>query len=65
VPRGQEIAVWAGAWPRVGPANGTKALDTMNDRPVRGPAGWTEAASVLDADEDAASVHFGIQQAAS
>jgi hypothetical protein len=58
--RGQEIAVWAGAWLRVDTASGTKALDNMNDRPVRGTTDWTEAASVLDVGEDAASVHFGI-----
>jgi hypothetical protein len=58
--RGQEIEVWAGAWLRVDTASGAKALDNMNDRPLRGTTGWTEAASVLDVGEDAASVHFGV-----
>ncbi len=35
----------------------------MYDRPLRGTTGWTEAASVLDVGEDAASVHFGVMLA--
>jgi hypothetical protein len=58
--RGQEVADWAGTWLRVDAANGTRTLDNMNDRPLRGSAGWTEAANVLDVGEDAASVHFGV-----
>ena len=58
--RGQEIADWAGAWLRVDAADGARALDNMNDRPLRGSAAWTEAANVLDVGADAASVHFGV-----
>jgi hypothetical protein len=45
---------------RVDAANGAKALDNMDDRPLRGATGCTEAASVLDVGEDAASVLFGV-----
>ena len=41
-------------------ASGTKVLDNMQDRPLRGTTGWTEAANVLDVAEDAVSVHFGL-----
>lgn len=58
--QGQEISDWAGAWLRVDAGDGTRALDNMSDRPLRGSAGWTEAACVLDVGEDAASVHFGV-----
>lgn len=58
--RGQEVSVWAGTWLRVDAENGTKALDNMYDRPLRGSTGWTEAANVLDVGQDAASVHFGV-----
>jgi hypothetical protein len=58
--RGQEISDWAGAWLRVDAAAGTRVLDNMNDRPVRGSADWTEAASVLDVGQDAVSLHFGV-----
>jgi hypothetical protein len=58
--RGQEITDWAGAWLRVDAADGTRALDNMNDRPLRGSTAWTEAGNVLDVGEDAASVHFGV-----
>ncbi|HEY3880525.1 MAG TPA: hypothetical protein VGM12_18180 [Trebonia sp.] len=58
--RGQEISDWAGAWLRVDAAGRTRMLDNMNDRPLRGSAGWTEAASVLDVAEDAASLHLGV-----
>ena len=58
--RGQEITDWAGAWLRVDAPDGTRALDNMNDRPLRGSTAWTETASVLDVGEDAASVHFGV-----
>ena len=58
--RGHEITDWAGAWLRVDAADGARALDNMNNRPLRGSTDWTEAASVLDVGEDAASVHFGV-----
>jgi hypothetical protein len=58
--RGHEIAPWAGAWLRVDTAGGARALDNMRDRPLRGSAGWTEAANVLDVGEDAFSLHFGV-----
>ena len=58
--RGQEITHWAGAWLRVDAADGTRALDNMDDRPLRGSADWSEAACVLDVDEEAASAHFGL-----
>jgi hypothetical protein len=60
VARGQEIADWAGAWLRVDAADGTKTLDNMQDRALRGTTAWTEAANVLDVGQDAASVHFGV-----
>jgi hypothetical protein len=58
--RGQEISGWAGAWLRVDAANGSRALDNMQDRPLRGTTAWTEAVNVLDVGEEAASVHFGV-----
>ncbi len=58
--RGREITDWAGIWLRVDSASREKALDNMQDRPLRGTTGWTEAANVLDVGEDAASVHFGV-----
>lgn len=58
--RGREITDWAGIWLRVDTVAGKKVLDNMQDRPLRGTTGWTEAASVLDVGEDAASVHFGV-----
>ena len=58
--RGREITDWAGAWLRVDTAAGTKVLDNMQDRPLRGTTDWTEAANVLDVGEDAVSVHFGV-----
>ena len=58
--RGQEITDWAGAWLRVDVADRTSAFDNMDNRPLRGSTGWTEAANVLDIGEDADSVHFGV-----
>jgi hypothetical protein len=58
--RGEEIGDWAGTWLRIDAAGSTRALDNMNDRPLRGTTGWTEAANVLDVGEDSASVHFGV-----
>ncbi len=60
VTRGREITGWAGIWLRVDSADGTRTLDNMQDRPLRGSAGWAEAANVLDVAADAASVHFGV-----
>jgi hypothetical protein len=58
--RGQEIGDWTGLWLRVDTATGTKVIDNMQDRPLRGTTAWTEAANVLDVGEDAKSVHFGV-----
>jgi hypothetical protein len=58
--RGQEITGWAGAWLRVDTASGTRALDNMQDRPLRAATAWTETANVLDVPDDATSVHFGV-----
>ena len=58
--RGHEITEWAGLWLRVDTASGTRALDNMHERALRGTTAWTEAANVLDVGQDAASVHFGV-----
>jgi hypothetical protein len=58
--RGHEVGEWAGTWLRVDEAGGARALDNMQDRALRGSAGWTQAANVLDVGPEAASVHFGV-----
>ena len=58
--RGQEITDWAGVWLRVDTPDGRRTLDNMEDRALRGSAGWTAAANVLDVAADAESVHFGV-----
>jgi hypothetical protein len=58
--RGREVTDWAGTWLRIDTAHGARAIDNMRDRPLRGTAGWTEAANVLDIGPEAASVHFGV-----
>ena len=59
--RGEEITDWAGAWLRVDTVlERARAFDNMEDRPLRGSTGWTEAANVLDVAEEAASLHFGV-----
>jgi hypothetical protein len=59
--RGHEITDWAGAWLRVDTVlERARAFDNMEDRPLRGSTGWTEAANVLDVAEEAASLHFGV-----
>ena len=61
VVQSQEVTDWAGAWLRVDtPAERARAFDNMEDRPLRGSTGWTEAANVLDVAEEAASLHFGV-----
>jgi len=58
--RGREIGDWAGIWLRTDSVNGTKVLDNMEDRALRGTTDWMQAANVLDVGEDTASVHFGL-----
>jgi hypothetical protein len=58
--RGREITDWAGVWLRVDTAQGTRVLDNMEDRALRGTTDWTEAGNVLDVGRDAVSVHFGV-----
>jgi hypothetical protein len=58
--RGHEITDWTGTWLRVDTERGAQEFDNMQDRAVRGTAGWTKAANVLDVAGDADSVHFGV-----
>jgi hypothetical protein len=54
-------AGWAGLWLRIdGSQNAFIALDNMQDRPLRGTTGWTEAAIVLGVPQHAGELHFGI-----
>ena len=59
--RGRGITGRAGVWLRADTAEGdSSAFDNMDDRPLRGSTGWTQAANVLDVAEDATLVNFGV-----
>jgi hypothetical protein len=52
---------WGGLWQRVDGArlDETLAIDTMEDRPLRGTTGWQQHALVLDVAAAAATIAFG------
>jgi len=57
--RAVEVTGWAGLWLRVDGPGGELVIDNMEDRPLRGVTGWTEAAIVLDVPGEAAVLNFG------
>jgi len=54
-----EVADRAGLWLRVDGPLGMLALDNMQDRPLRGTTGWTQASIVLDVAHEATHLVFG------
>jgi hypothetical protein len=59
--KGNDIRGWAGLWLRVDSQQGAPlAFDNMQDRPVQGSTDWSRAEIVLDVDEQAAAVGFGV-----
>jgi hypothetical protein len=58
--RTEEVTGWFGLWLRVDGPVGSIAFDNMQDRALRGTTYWTQAGIVLDVDEDARSIHFGM-----
>jgi hypothetical protein len=55
-----EVTGWAGLWLRIDGPGGVIALDNMQERPLRGTTGWTEAEIVLDVPPEATELHFGV-----
>lgn len=60
--RSESLTGWAGLWMRVdGPVSARHlAFDNMQDRPIKGTTDWTRYAVVLDVDETAAAIAFGV-----
>lgn len=60
--RSESLTSWAGLWMRVdGPDSGRHlAFDNMRDRPIKGTTDWTRYAVVLDVDEAAVAIAFGV-----
>jgi hypothetical protein len=57
--RAVEVTGWAGLWLRIDGPGGQLVIDNMEDRPLRGVTGWTEADIVLDVPVQAAVLNFG------
>ncbi|KUH96318.1 hypothetical protein [Mycobacterium sp. IS-1556] len=59
--KGNGIEGWAGLWLRVDSQQGApSAFDNMQDRPVRGSTDWSREEVVLDVDEHATAIAFGV-----
>jgi hypothetical protein len=59
--RAFEVTGWAGLWMRVDVDQTiAAAFDNMQDRALRETTDWTRPSIVLDVDDKATSVHFGI-----
>jgi hypothetical protein len=58
----ESLTGWAGLWMRVdGPVSARHlAFDNMQDRPIKGTTDWKRYAVVLDVDERAVAVAFGV-----
>lgn len=60
--RSESLTGWAGLWMRVdGPKAGRHlAFDNMQDRAIKGTTEWTRYDVVLDVDESATAIAFGV-----
>jgi hypothetical protein len=59
--KAEKVAGWAGVWMRVdGEDNKSLAFDNMQNRPIKGTSGWTKYEIVLDVDDKATAIAFGI-----
>lgn len=59
--KGNGIDGWAGLWLRVDSQQGAPlAFDNMQDRPVQGSTDWSRAEIILDIDEHATAIAFGV-----
>jgi len=56
----ENIDRWAGLWMRVDKGKDSIAFDNMQQRPIRGTLDWTEYSIVLDVDQAAEKIAFGI-----
>jgi len=56
----EEVQSWAGLWMRVDKGSQTVEFDNMQDRPLKGTAGWKKFELVLDVPQDATGVFFGV-----
>lgn len=60
--KSDSVTRWAGLWMRVDPTTGQNplAFDNMQDRPIKGTSGWQLYQVVLDVNEKASGIAFGI-----
>lgn len=60
--KGDKIGDWAGMWMRVDGASGADptAFDNMGNRPIKGTKDWAHYEIVLDVDDKATNVAFGV-----
>ena len=58
--RSENVENWAALWMRVDRDRKPVAFDNMQNRPIKETQGWTEHAIVLDVDDKATAVAFGI-----
>ena len=59
--KAEGVTRWSGLWLRIdGPSNQPLGFDNMQDRPIKGTAGWQMYEVVLDVKEKATGVAFGI-----
>jgi hypothetical protein len=58
--KSQEVVSWAGLWMRVDQGKNMVAFDNMQDRPIKGTAGWQRYEVVLDVPPDSTGIAFGI-----
>ncbi|MEZ0364885.1 hypothetical protein ACAG26_14440 [Mycobacterium sp. pUA109] len=60
--KGNDIDGWAGLWLRIDSQQQTAplAFDNMQDRSIQGSTGWSSESIVLDVDEHASAIAFGV-----
>jgi hypothetical protein len=63
--KSEEVLGWAGLWMRVDKEKSPVAFDNMENRAIKGTAGWQRYDVVLDVPKDATAISFGILLAGS
>ena len=55
-----DVQSWAGLWMRIDKGSQTVEFDNMQNRPLKGTAGWKKYDVVLDVPQDATGIFFGV-----
>lgn len=58
--KSEDVKAWAGLWMRADKESSVLAFDNMQERAIKGTTGWQKYAVVLEVEEEATGIAFGV-----